>query len=313
MNNAPLIIAGSGRSGTTWVLDAIAQSNNLRTIFEPLHPNAVPEAGRFANCYIRDDEHRPELKAFMDKIFSGNLRSLWANYRIRPERLRIKFNKPGTLVYNYKLLLHYLKYRKASHHKGLIVKFIRANLMLGWLSMMYQPKIILLMRHPGAVAASKMKLGGPNWSHEGILKLYLKDEKLFSDYLYRFKDIIVKQLSPVEGHTIMWCIENMIPLQEAQNKNYCLVFYENLILNSKQEWRRIIDFLGLKGVPNKDMLICPSQQVSSEMREKTFDEKQIGRWMNNFNKKQLAEIDEILKIYDVPFYRAFDPLPIQNI
>lgn len=313
MNNAPLIIAGSGRSGTTWVLDAIAESNDLRTIFEPLNPNAVPEAGRFANCYVRDDEHRMELKAVMDKIFSGNLKSLWANYRIRPERLRIKSNKPGTLVFSYKLLLlHYFKYRKANHYKGLIVKFIRANLMLGWLFKMYHPKIIFLMRHPGAVIASKMKLGGPNWSHESILKLYLEDEKLFSDYLFSYKDIIFKDLSPVTAHAIIWCIENMIPLQEAQKKHYCLVLYENLILNRQQEWRRIIDFLGLRGIPNKEVLIRPSQQVSMEMKEKTFDEKQIGRWMNSFSQNQLNGLDETLKIFDVPFYRAFDPIPIQS-
>ena len=314
MNNVPFIISGSGRSGTTWVLDAIAESNDLRTIFEPLNPNVVPGAGRFANCYIRDDENRPDLKAFMDRAFSGSLKSLWVNYRIRPERLRIKFNKPGALIFNYKLLMHhYFKYRKSNHHKGIIVKFIRANLMLGWIFRIYQPKIILLLRHPGAVAASKMQLGGPNWSYESILKFYMKDEKLCSDYLFNFKDVICKNLSPIAAHTIIWCIENMIPLQEAQKKNYCLVFYENLILNSQQEWRKIIDFFGLNSMPKKEMLIQPSQQVSLEMRKKIFDDKQINRWMKNFSHKQLTELDEMLKIFGVPFYRAFDPLPIEEI
>jgi hypothetical protein len=312
MNNAPLIISGSGRSGTTWVLDAIAESNGLRTIFEPLKPGVVPEARGFANRYIRDDEHRPDLKSFMDNIFSGDFKSLWANYRIRPDRLSIKGNNPGVLVFNYKLLVnHYFKYRKTNRQKGLIVKFIRANLMLGWIFRVYQPKIILLLRHPGAVAASKMQLGGSNWSHESILKFYMEDEKLFSDYLYNFKDIIIKRLSPVAAHTIIWCIENMIPFQRMREKNFCLVFYEDLILNRHREWRRIIDFLGLNRVPDREMLIRPSQQVSTEMRNKTFDEQQIGRWMKSFDQSQLIELDEMLKIFDVPFYSAFDPLPTQ--
>ena len=37
--NDLLIIAGSGRSGTTWVLDAVAEANQLRTKFEPLGPD----------------------------------------------------------------------------------------------------------------------------------------------------------------------------------------------------------------------------------------------------------------------------------
>ena len=79
MNNSPIIIAGSGRSGTTWVLDAIAGSNRLRTVFEPLHPAGVPEAKAFANKHVRDDADEPDLKLFMDKVFSGKLKGIWPN------------------------------------------------------------------------------------------------------------------------------------------------------------------------------------------------------------------------------------------
>jgi hypothetical protein len=47
------IIAGSGRSGTTWVLDALAEANALRPVFEPLHPLAIPQARPFAYRYYR--------------------------------------------------------------------------------------------------------------------------------------------------------------------------------------------------------------------------------------------------------------------
>jgi len=120
LKNAPIIIAGSGRSGTTWVLDAIARANNLRTIFEPLNPVGHPSAKHLANRYVRDDTDFPELKRFMDKVFSGNLKSLWANYRIRPDRLRPNMHKSeslrqklGSLKYNYtRLATNCLKYHK---------------------------------------------------------------------------------------------------------------------------------------------------------------------------------------------------------
>jgi hypothetical protein len=34
----PRVVAGYGRSGTTWVQDVLAISNELRPVFEPLHP-----------------------------------------------------------------------------------------------------------------------------------------------------------------------------------------------------------------------------------------------------------------------------------
>ena len=55
MKNSPIIIAGSGRGGTTWILDSIAEANNLRTIFEPLNTVFVPAAKPFAYRYVRDD------------------------------------------------------------------------------------------------------------------------------------------------------------------------------------------------------------------------------------------------------------------
>ena len=89
----PLIIAGLGRSGTTWILDSLAEANGLATLFEPLHPNAVPHAKFFSNRYVRDDSYEPELSKFMDKVFSGDLRSVWAKYRVRPDSLLPYFDR----------------------------------------------------------------------------------------------------------------------------------------------------------------------------------------------------------------------------
>jgi len=319
LKNAPIIIAGSGRSGTTWVLDAIARANNLRTIFEPLNPFGVPSAKHFANRYVRDDEDFPELKLFMDKVFSGNLKSLWVNYRIRPDRLRPNMNKPeplrqklGSLKYNYKIFAtNYLRYHK-DKSKSLAVKFIRSNLMLGWLSANYGAKTLLVVRHPGAVIASKIRLGGPNWRYEPVLKQYCQDQQLVRDHLHKFKCIIERSLSPVEGHAVVWCIENALQTCNDERNGQTIVFYEDLFINSNTEWTRIIKSLDLMQLPDEEILVQPSQQVSKEMRNKIFDSRQVGKWMNDFSKKQLIELDRILKIFNVSFYKAFEPMPIRK-
>lgn len=319
LKNAPIIIAGSGRSGTTWVLDAIARANNLRTIFEPLNPAGIPSARHLANRYVRDNEDCPELKLFMDRVFSGNLKSLWVNYRIRPERLRLNMHKSeslrqklGSLKHSYEMLAtNYLKYHK-DKSRSLAVKFIRANLMLGWLGANYRAKTLLVVRHPGAVVASKISLGGPNWRYEPVLKQYCDDQKLVQDYLYKFQDTLARSLSPVEGHAVVWCIENALQTCNAERSGQTVVFYEDLFIDSKTEWRRIIESLDLMHLPDKEILSQPSQQVSKEMRGEKFDSRQLGRWMNDFSKKQLMELDGILKIFNVSFYDAFDPIPIRK-
>ena len=316
INNNPIIIAGSGRSGTTWVLDSIAEANNLRTIFEPFNPMAVPFAKAYANRYLRDDADQPELKLFLDKVFSGRHKSLWANYRIHPDRLYPDYYKSGSLKdrlasfkSNYKkLFVHFFKYHKVKSG-NIIVKFIRTNLMLGWISKNYSPRVLLLLRHPGAVIASKLNLGGPNWQHEIILKQYKENKQLLDDYLYRFKDAFRRSLSPVAAHTVIWCIENALPIANAEKNGYFVVYYENLIANPEIEWKRIINTFGLKHLPGNEMLSQPSQQVSREMKEEIFDLNQISRWTKKFNQQQLDEIDQILNIFGISIYRTTDPMP----
>ena len=320
MNNAPIIIAGSGRSGTTWVLDVIAQANNLRTVFEPLHPIGVSSARPFANRYVRDDANEPELRSFMDKVFSGMFKGLWANYRLRPDRLHPTYHNSGPLRhrlgslkhYYQKLVVHYFRYHKVKTN-NLIVKFTRANLMLGWLSKNYSAKILLIVRHPCAVVDSKIRLGGPDWEYEALLHQYSQDGQLVEDYQHKLKAVLKGPLSPVAGHTVIWCIENVLPIHNAKRKGHGVVFYENLMVNSDNEWDRIIRSLDLDNLPDKGMLIQPSQQISKEMRGKTFNHNQISRWMKSFSEQQLAEIDKILKIFEVSIYSTFDSMPICSV
>ena len=88
MDICPLVVAGSGRSGTTWVLDTIASENQLRTIFEPLHPVVVKGGLSNACRYLPDDVEDMQLRNFMEDVFLGNYHSMWTDYRVRPDRLR---------------------------------------------------------------------------------------------------------------------------------------------------------------------------------------------------------------------------------
>src|SRR5687767_5176483 len=75
------LVAGSGRSGTTWVLDALATANGLRPVFEPLHPQVSHIGEQFAHRSLAADECRPELRAFLDSVINQGRYPLWTRYR----------------------------------------------------------------------------------------------------------------------------------------------------------------------------------------------------------------------------------------
>ena len=327
-NNRPILIFGSGRSGTTWILDALAEANNLRTIFEPLNPIAVPTARPFANRYVRDDGYEPELRNFMDRVLTGSLRSLWANYRVLPDRLRpwsalavfrrTKHNPYKMLLGQYMgLLSHYRRYKK-TNVDGIIIKFIRANLMIGWFARNYDAKIVFVVRHPAAVIASRLRLieSSPvhNWNFDKELKQYREAEYLREDYQYRYDDLLHRPLSPVSALTTIWCIENILPIINAQKAGQCLVvFYEDLIDNPKGQWEHIVQSLDLNVVPAEELQVKPSQQTSMNMQEGVFDVIQLTKWTKYLGRKQVDEIDKILNTFHVTIYSAFNPMPVSRI
>ena len=327
MESNPLIIAGSGRSGTTWVLDVLAEANNLRPVFEPLNPFGVGETRFFCNRYVREKAYEPELKCFMEKVFTGKLNCLWPKTRIIPAEMPSSISQMTSWDYNYTLLSHYTKilirYSNYARKKSFrpITKFIRANLMLDWLAANFNPRIIFLVRHPGAVvasqiAASKAKIGAV-WDFNGstkqsILSQYKQDEQLRKDYLDKYYEIFSEKLSPVAGNTLLWCIENILPVYNQQKKKRYVFFYEDIVKDPEKEFGRMVKVLGLERKPDNSIISRPSQTASQAMGNRSLEKNQLTRWMKSFDQQQIGEIDRILKFFKVTIYNAYEPMPVSR-
>ena len=321
----PLVIAGSGRSGTTWVLDSLAQSNGLRTIFEPLNPFEVKDAKPFANIYIDETSENFDLEQFLMNVFSGKINNLWPNTRILPSKLIPAFSqiKTSSSVYNQlalykKFLLRYSNYFR-SRSRYPITKFIRANSILDWMKRKFNARIVFIVRHPVAVAASKIyatsKINGEVWDFNGpvqqaILNNYKQNEQFKNDYLCQYKDIFDKNLSPVAGHTFLWCLENIIPFNSARNNKLDIFFYEDIIQYPEKEFNSMAEVLNLSNIPELSHVTKPSQQTPLNKKNFSFGKDQLTGWMEIFNSYQIAEIDYILKLFNVTVYNAHEPIPV---
>ena len=81
------LIAGSGRSGTTWVLDALAVANKLRPVFEPLNPWASAIGEKFAHRALAPEDPHPDLLEYFLGVCAGKHQRLWTQYRRQPRWL----------------------------------------------------------------------------------------------------------------------------------------------------------------------------------------------------------------------------------
>ncbi len=207
-------VAGSGRSGTTWLSSLINHDNRYRFIFEPFHPAKVaPCDGFLRKQYLRPEDGREMHLDAAGKILSGKVRSRWAD----------RFN------------------RKLVSRKRL-VKDIRANLLLGWLRFNFpEMPTVLILRHPCAVADSRLRLG---WRDN--LDEIMSQKQLVEDHLKPFEPDILAAKDPFERSIFLWCIENYVPLRQPGAEKLHVVFYENLLANPEKELAPLFAFLGGK-------------------------------------------------------------------
>lgn len=317
---APRVIAGFGRSGTTWVQDVIAQSNGLRAVFEPLHPEHIVGADAFAHRYVpADSEEEEDLYRFLRQYFHGRIHSLWADYRVVASLLR---PKRDNFVSGYRLS-RYLRYwvRSANnvgvywsqrrHHRR-IVKSVRANMMLGWIKRNFGARIIFIVRHPVPVILSQLR--SPRaWKAQDNIGRYRADPRLLDAIGNDLRTMLYRDLSDIDSLALCWCIENTIALKQAKQAGIAVVYYEKLLDGGQHQWQRILTALDLDVLPKEELIRRPSQQAWGEKSKNAELLRKHAAWMDKLDHRTATSIQSVLDAAGVSIYRLSEPLPVTDV
>ena len=272
-----IFLAGSGRSGTTWVSDIINYKNEYRYVFEPFHPEKVEICRHFSHKqYLRPEDRREEFVHPAQTILSGALRSRWA------DRFHSRFVSQRRLI-----------------------KDIRANLMLGWIRANFPEMLmIFLLRHPCAVANSKIKLG---WKPD--INDLLSQKELVGDFLEPFEDEMRSAKTDFERHVFSWCVENYVPLAQLEHGEVHLAFYENLSENPKGEVGRLFAFMGKDFDESIFERMKKPSLLSREGSAVLSGERLADSWRKHVTTAQLERTIEILGLFGLDAVYSEKPMP----
>lgn len=206
-----VFIAGTGRSGTTWLEDIINFEHDHRVLFEPFHSREIPLVAHWNyRQYLRAANHDPAFLEPARQILAGRVRHPWID----------QVNEK-----------HFVTRR--------LVKDIRANLILHWMHAHFpEIPIVLLLRHPCAVARSKLAMG---WKTH--LDDFLSQPELIADHLAPFVPLLESAHDEFERHILLWCVENWVPLCQFAPGEIHVCFYEDLCLHPEREARTLLNFL----------------------------------------------------------------------
>jgi hypothetical protein len=309
------IVAGYGRSGTTWIQDVLATANSLRAVFEPMHPVHMEGADAFAHRYIAENREEPELFQFLNQFFYGDFRSLWADYRVIkgylvPRRHDISsMQQCRKQVRRYLGLTdNYLRFNRQRRNPQRIVKLIRANMMLAWLQARFSARIVFVIRHPAAVVMSQMK-SRKSWNPRAYIDRFRADLDLLEVIDAQTRQLLFHDLEDVESYTLCWCIENMIALEQAKRSGIAVVHYERLISRGSPEWQRIVLALELKKMPDRELVLQPSQQAWGRKARDASLLLNYASWMENIDNSVSTRIQWTLDAIGMKLYRVDSALP----
>jgi sulfotransferase family protein len=259
-HRSSVFLAGSGRSGTTWVSEIVNHRNEFRLLFEPFHPGRVGICKNFRRKqYLRPDDRREEYLEAASKILAGKIRSPWTD----------RFN------------------RKFVARRRLI-KDIRANLLLCWMRENFPGMpTILLFRHPCAVAASRIALG---W-RDTLLET-MEQEELVEDFLGPVEAEVRAARDVFERHVFSWCIENYVPLRQFGPEEIHLAFYENFVVHPEDEIRRLFAFLG---EDYDGRVYGPLRRPSPLSRKREYPS--VDAWRRFVTDSQLQRTLKVLELF----------------
>jgi Sulfotransferase family len=310
------VIAGYGRSGTTWVQDAVAKANSLRAVFEPLHPSNIDGAGSFAHRYISEGREEPELHKHLNKFFCENFHSLWADYRVVRNHLSPRnhdlMSWQGCLQFlrRYREFKdNYLQFYRQRRHPQRVIKLIRSNMMLSWLRASFNARIVFVIRHPVAVVLSQLR-SRRWWNPYDYIDRYRSDSDLLGTLDAKTKHLLLHSIDDVEAYALCWCIENKVALEQVQKCGIPIVHYELLLLEGFPEWQRIVSALELKQVPGEQLVSQPSQQTWGQKATDVTRLRRHDSWMDDIDETILARIQRILDATSMTIYTVDNSLPI---
>jgi hypothetical protein len=283
-----ILLAAVGRSGTTWVSDIINFKNEYRRLREPFHPYKVPKVRHFLyHQYLRTNNQDKKFIRPVKAILSGRVRNSWVD----AENTKLFSNER-------------------------IVKDIRANLMLYWIHHNFpEIPIVILLRHPCAVANSWIKLG---WGKElggkrTDVEVCLSQPDLIEDHLNPFIKEFDKIDDPFEKHILLWCILYYVPLRQFRSNQIHLAFYEHFCKHPENEIKRLFGFLNKyydeKIIEQVKKPSAVTRKGSAIMQGSSL----IDSWRKDVTEYQIERAINILSIFRLDRIYSNHSMPnIQN-
>ena len=277
-----IVVSGSPRSGTTWLMQTLSCLPGYRSVLEPLHPSRFPT--------VRDLRLPPRLY-----VVPGH------SNRPLEEHLRaVLTGKRVSRIPEYTLSLPTIRRRLMSSR--ILAKFVNGNRLLPWISERLHPRsVILILRHPCSTIASQTEIGFFGYTNEIEIDIVMGRTGALRDIVlsglqaipeFRGNAALIRKVEKAETREELlayeWALDNYIPLRHAGRCGWQVVSYEQLLCRPEQTFQRVFDALG-EPMPALATRTMRKPSMTSE-RKRIQADVQLTRWQSQLQREQVRLI-----------------------
>lgn len=274
----PIFICGHGRSGTTWIAKTIKEGNEVLYYNEPCNPNS--RKGEYSTWfkYVRKGE----------------------NFKFFEERLDACFR--GLIIGGAKSWITKKAYRRLIPNYRIVIKDIATFMSLEWVYIKYRPLILILMRHPCAVALSERNQNTP---YKNAIKFLINQSNLTEDHLKDYVYVMESAKKPLEIYSAVWgarikILANLI----GRYPEWKIIHYENICDDPLNSFYEIFCQYDLKWSQNiKNFIIkTTTKELPGLYSISKLSNKQIYKWKEDMSTNEIDQVRNIVERFELPFY-----------
>lgn len=290
-----IVVSGTPRGGTTWLLELLETLPDYKSIFEPFNPLwfpkikelIFPSSSYLIRPYLSHEIDENRLKEYLYGVFTGQFVSRQPRFDLTLEDIykRIKARK-------------------------IIVKFVRANRILPWIVENFTLRATyFLIRHPCATIASQIETGirGYGYPTKRSLPADIVIKEASQIPSIRNNEWLMRKLHTIKSHeevlAAIWSMDNYVPLSYLSEHPdvWYTVVYENLITDFDDEIKRVFGYIN-EETPEK--VYEKFKKPSKTTHDKSYlgTSRQLLKWKNKLSDRQIKNILKVVHWFGLDFY-----------
>jgi hypothetical protein len=287
-----ILVLGTARSGTRWLATAMGHAEGARVVKEPDNIDADPTGSGVSRLgfgpypLLEPSDVAPQFRALWDLAFSARVPNKPGFKRTAARAaLRLPASVREPLLRRSAQAMSALPGR-APH---VVVKSIYAQFCLDWLVERYDPRVVVIERHPLNVVSS--------WAELGVHGFDLLERPLIRERYLEPLGIAVPGPRASALETAAACVgllTSVLRDQVRRHPEWLVVTHESLCADPQARIREVCERVGPTWTEEATRFLAESNRPGEGFSNVRVTSEQPNRWRGRLSDLQVEEVQAVL-------------------